>query len=614
MCGIAGVLSLDGRALQPGLAATMRDAIQHRGPDGNGEYDGGGIQLAACRLAIVDLEPRGLMPMSSEDGRFHIVHNGEIYNRLELRDALEARGARLHTTTDTEVILQLYALDGPQMLDTLDGMFSFAIWDTRERTLFAARDRVGEKPFYYAVHEGRLFFGSEPKALFAGGIPKAFNEETWLELVSFRSVAGERTAYRGVKTLLPAHWLRAGANGVETGEWWRFPTTGPAPSKDSFGELLESSVRRRLIADVRVGTLLSGGLDSSAVTALAAALSKHKIPAFTVRYDGLAMDEGEFASAAARKAGVEHHEVRVAAGERPQLLVDCTRYLDEPINFPATPEILAVSRYARQHVRVLLTGESADELFGGYTRMRLLRYPTLMGLAGRVLAPFKSRLRFGSRWYRVASSAGVSRAEFIAASYSDGDPRRFSRRPLAEWAPYRAQVAEQAVLDYREPVRQAMAYERYTHLPSIVATGDRMTMAAQIEARLSFTDPKLLAFAGLARTQDLFSGPHGKQPLREAMAGVLPESVINRRKRGWTSPYGVYLREIPEMREWMSKVPTHEIIAKSDLGRNGAQKTIDQFLTGAYQNTRDAWLIGRIVLWHQVCIEGIANPFNGRAP
>ena len=590
----------------------MRDAIVHRGPDGNGEFEAPGVQLAACRLAIVDLAPRGLMPMSSADGRFHIVHNGEIYNRLELRDELVAGGTTLHTTTDTEVILELYAQHGEAMLDRLDGMFAFAIWDTQKRELFAARDRVGEKPFSYAVHEGRFYFASEPKALFAAGIPKAFNEETWLELISFRSVAGERTAYRGVNTLLPGHWLRAGASGIETREWWRFPTDGPAPTRESFAGLFENSVRRRLIADVPVGTLLSGGLDSSAVTTLAAALSKHKIPAFTVRYDGLAMDEGEFASAAAKNAGVEHHEVRVPAGERPQLLIDCAWYLDEPINFPATPEILAISRYARQHVRVLLTGETADELLGGYTRMRLLRYPTLVKMTGSLLAPFKRRLPIGSRWYRAATSAGLSRAEWIAASYADGDPLRFTQRPVAEWAPYRAQVAEAATRDYREPVRQAMAYERYTHLPSIVAAGDRMTMSAGLEARLSFTDPKILEFAGLARTRDLFSGPHGKQPLREAMADRLPKSVIERRKRGWTSPYAVYLREQPELRRWLSEVPRHEIVAKTELGRDGAQLAIDRFLAGDNRYTRDSWVIGRIVLWHQVCVEGIRNPFNGK--
>ncbi len=592
----------------------MRDRIAHRGPDGNGEYDAPGVSLAACRLAIVDLERRGLMPMLSDDGRFHIVHNGEIYNRLELRDALQARGARLRTTTDTEVILQLFALDGPKMLESLDGMFAFAIWDAGKRELFAARDRVGEKPFFYAIHEGRLYFASEPKALFEAGVPRAFNEETWLELVSFRSVAGERTVYRDVNSLLPAHWLRAGAAGLETGEWWRYPTSGPPPTSESFAALLERSVHNRLIADVPVGTLLSGGLDSSAVTAVAAALSKHKMPSFTVRYDGLAMDEGEFASAAAKMAGVEHHEVRVPAGERPQLLVDATWHLDEPINFPASPEILAVSRYARQHVRVLLTGETADELFGGYGRLRLYRYPRLVDLTGRLLAPFEKRLRFGSRWSRAVSSTRLSQPEWIAASYADGNPTRFTRTPLAEWAPYRAHVAETAVQDYREPVRQAMAYERHTHLPSIVATGDRMTMGAAIEARLSFTDPRLLDFAGLARTKDSFSGPHGKQPLREAMVGRLPQSVLDRRKQGWTSPYAIYLREMPELRQWLSKVPQHEIVARSALGREGTRKVVDAFLGGDNSATRDSWMIGRIVLWHQVCVEGITNPFNGRAP
>jgi len=599
VCGIAGVVALDDRELAAGVAARMRDRISHRGPDGNGEYDAPGVSLAACRLAIVDLEPRGLMPMSSEDGRFHIVHNGEIYNRLELRDALEARGARLRTTTDTEAILQLFALDGPTMLDSLDGMFAFAIWDAAKRELFAARDRVGEKPFFYAIHEGRLYFASEPKALFEAGLRRSFNDETWLELVSFRSVAGERTVYRDVKSLLPAHWLTAGVAGVETGEWWRYPTSGPQPTRKSFAALLERSVDNRLIADVPVGTLLSGGLDSSAVTAVAAALSKHKIPSFTVRYDGLAMDEGEFASAAARMAGVEHHEVRVPAGERPQLLVDSTWHLDEPINFPATPEILAVSRYARQHVRVLLTGETADELFGGYGRLRLYRYPRLVDLTGRLLAPFERRLRFGSRWARAVSSTKLSKPEWIAASYADGDPTRFTRTPLAEWAPYRAQVAATAVRDYSEPVRQAMAYERHTHLPSIVATGDRMTMGAAIEARLSFTDPRLLDFAGLARTRDLFSGPHGKQPLREAMVGRLPRSVLDRRKQGWTGPYSIYLREMPELRQWLSKVPGHEIVARSELGREGTQQVIDAFLGGDTSATRDSWMIGRIVLWHQ---------------
>ncbi|MEA2677501.1 MAG: hypothetical protein QOJ81_1642 [Chloroflexota bacterium] len=612
MCGIAGAVTLDGRQLEPGTAARMRDRIVHRGPDGNGDFEAPGIQLAACRLAIVDLEPRGLMPMSSDDGRFHIVHNGEIYNRPELRDELAARGVTLNTTTDTEVIQVLYALDGPAMLDRLDGMFAFAIWDAERRELFAARDRVGEKPFYYAVHDGRFLFASEPKALFAAGVLIEFADETWLELLSFRSVAGERTVYRGVSSLLPAHWLRVADGRVETGRWWSYPTDGPAPVKGSFGPLFETSVRRRLVADVPVGTLLSGGLDSSAITTVAASLSQRRLPAFTVRYDGLALDEGEFATAAAQKAGVEHHEIRIAAAEMPGLLADATWHLDEPINFPASPDILAVARYASRHVRVLLTGETADELFGGYGRLRLYRYPLLVSVAGRVLRPFRSQLRFGSRWARAVASTSMSRADWIAASYADGDTARYTRAPLAEWAPYRARVAAEAVRDYDDPVRQAMAYERGTHLPAIVATGDRLTMAAAIEERLSFTDPALLDFAGRARKADLFSGVQGKQPLREAMAGRLPQSVLDRRKRGWMSPYTTYLRELPLLRDWLTRVPAHEIVARSVLGQDGARRVVDGFLAGDPRRAHDAWMIGRIVLWHQVCVEGHRDPFGGR--
>src|SRR5512141_1507572 len=191
MCGIAGAVTLDGRTLDAGIAARMRDRIVHRGPDGNGEFEAPDVSLAACRLAIVDLEPRGLMPMSSADGRLQLVHNGEIYNRPEPRDDLPARGVALRTTTDTEVILALYALEGPAMLDRLDGMFAFAIWDSDRHELFAARDRVGEKPFFYALDRSRFLFASEPKALFAAGVPAEFDDETWLELLTFRGVAGE---------------------------------------------------------------------------------------------------------------------------------------------------------------------------------------------------------------------------------------------------------------------------------------------------------------------------------------------------------------------------------------------------------------------------------------
>ena len=608
MCGIAGVVTLAGRDPEPGTAARMRDRIQHRGPDGNAEYEAAGIALAACRLAIVDLDPHGVMPMESADGRYRIVHNGEIYNRPELRDDLTRRGISLRTTTDTEVILQLFALHGPAMLDRLDGMFAFAIWDAQSHEMFAARDRVGEKPFFYAEHEGRLYFGSEPKALFAGGVPCRFDDETWSELMTFGAPAGRRTPYVGVKRLLGGEWLRVDGGEVATGRWWEFPTHPRQPARD-FGGLLAESVGRRLIADVPVGTLLSGGLDSSSVTALGQAQADHRLPAFTVRYADPSADEGAYASAAARFTGVDQHELHVADEELPELIAQAAWHLDEPMYFNATAELLAVSRFARRHVRVLLTGESADELLGGYGRFRQYRYLPWLRLAAATTRPVRGRLRRGSRWYRLSHAASLPRAEWIAASYANGDPRRFDHRPMAEWAPYRAQAAQQSVAAHRDPALQALAYERQTHLPTVLDNTDRLTMGAPLEARLPFTSSDLLAFAGSATRAELFRGAQGKQPLRAAMAGRLPPLVLNRRKRGWTSPYATYLRNSPHLRDWLTCVPEQPVIAEN-FGRDRAGNLIRQFLEGNDQAARDAWMIGRIALWHEVCVEGERDPFR----
>ena len=607
MCGIAGVVALTGSDPEAGIAGRMRDRIVHRGPDGNGQFDAPGVSLAACRLAIVDLDERGVMPMSSPDSRYRIVHNGEIYNRPELRAELEGAGIQLRTTTDTEVLLHLYATHGAAMLDRLDGMFAFAIWDSGQRELFAARDRVGEKPFFFAEHEGRLFFASEPKALFAGGVLPCFDVTTWSELLTFRSTAGERTPYVGVRRLLPGEWLRASRKGLTTGRWWTFPTTRDAGGLPEFGDLLRTAVRRRLVADVPVGTLLSGGLDSSSVTALAQAGTAQRIPAFTVRYDDPDSDEGEFATAAARRSGVEQHELRVNLDEMPDLIAEATWHVDEPMAFNASPELLAVSRYASERVRVLLTGESADELFGGYGRFRQYRYLPLLRVTGAALRPVRGRFRHGSRWYRMSHASSLSRAEWIAVTYADGDPARFDRRPLAEWAAFRATASEAATTDHSDPVLQALAYERQTHLTAVLDNTDRLTMGSHIEARLPFTSPDLLAYAGRATRADLFAGAQGKQPIRKAMADHLPPSVLDRRKRGWSSPYRSYLRESPRLRQWLAGVPMHPIVRSSPVAQK-ASLAVNRFLDGDDLAARDAWVLGRIVLWHQVGVEGERHP------
>ena len=273
MCGICGAVSTGEMSpLKNDQLITMRDLMQHRGPDDRGHINQAGVSLGSRRLAILDLSPRGHMPMSSEDGRYSITYNGEVYNFPELRTVLKDHGYSFRSNSDTEVVLNMYRHFGPRMLDQLNGMFAVAIWDEVEQQLFLARDRMGVKPLYYAEQDGVLYFASEEKALFAAGVKQEFDPETWEELLYFRYVAGERTPYVGVKRLLPGHYLTWKDGRADTTRWWhlaeraRSIEIGP-DVVTWFRETFDDAVNIRRISDVPVGVLLSGGLDSSSVAA-----------------------------------------------------------------------------------------------------------------------------------------------------------------------------------------------------------------------------------------------------------------------------------------------------------------------------------------------------------
>ncbi|MBA3714110.1 MAG: asparagine synthase (glutamine-hydrolyzing), partial [Pyrinomonadaceae bacterium] len=292
MCGICGIVHRD-RAypMSESVLLKMRDSLTHRGPDDAGQYLAPGIALGTRRLSILDLSQRGHMPMSTEDGRYWITYNGEVYNFQELRSELESRGHAFRSHTDTEVVLRLYAEQGPAMLDRLNGMFAFAIWDSQERVLFLARDRVGVKPLYYAFEGDALYFASEEKALFAAGLAPKFDTTTWEELLCFRYVAGEQTPFVDVKRLLPGHYLLWKDGGVQIRRWWHLAERAAAQRESLpknplqwFEEIFNSAVDLRRISDVPVGVLLSGGLDSSSVATSLASQAGSGVSSFTVRF------------------------------------------------------------------------------------------------------------------------------------------------------------------------------------------------------------------------------------------------------------------------------------------------------------------------------------------
>jgi asparagine synthase (glutamine-hydrolysing) len=395
MCGIVGIVKFDPReSVEEPRLKLMRDVLRHRGPDGEGLLIDGPVGLGHRRLAIVDVAG-GHQPMANEDETAWIVYNGEIYNHAELRPGLEARGHRYRTRSDTETILHLYEEEGERCVERLRGMFAFALWDRARGRVVLARDRLGIKPLYYACTDQELLFGSEIKAvLAAGAIRAALNEAVLPEFLATRFVSGEETFFRGVRALRPGRTLSWSlADGLQERRYWRLPAEtdeGPATFEERAGELrqrLTQAVRSHLMSDVPLGLFLSGGLDSSGLAALMAGMVAEPIRTFAVGFADAEANELAYARLAAQAVGAKHDEVVISPGEFFEALPQLVWHEDKPIAFPASVPLYFVSRLAREHVKVVLSGEGADELFLGYPWYRIMLWNERLGRAYRAVVP-----------------------------------------------------------------------------------------------------------------------------------------------------------------------------------------------------------------------------------
>jgi asparagine synthase (glutamine-hydrolysing) len=391
MCGICGIYHFDeGRAFNETALRSMAASIQHRGPDDCGFLIDKNLGLGHQRLSIIDLSKAAHQPMFDESGRFSIIFNGEIYNYLELRQQLMNKGCRFFSNSDTEVILRLFMEEGPDAVTKLNGMFAIVIWDKVERTLFAARDRLGIKPFYYYQDNSSFAFASEIKALFKSGLVNPeLNPDGLAEYLTFQFCLQEKTLFRNIRKLEPGCWMTLGAGGkTHIQKYWDLDFNVDTDHTPDFFEselklLLEDAVRIQLRADVPVGTHLSGGLDSSTVTCLAASLLDAPIHTFSGGFrDGEKYDETRYARMAAHQAGSIHHEVFPDERQFVEEMKSLMEAMDEPAAGPGIFPQLMVSRLAKQNVKVVLGGQGADEVFGGYTRY-LVAYLEECGPSGR---------------------------------------------------------------------------------------------------------------------------------------------------------------------------------------------------------------------------------------
>ena len=580
MCGIAGIINFTEDLVKEDMLYQMGEAIKHRGPDDSGVWTNGKVGFAHQRLSIIDTSSDGHQPMHSSDRRYSIIFNGEIYNHNDFRSELKAKGFDFKSTSDTEVLLYMYIAYGASMLHRLNGMFAFAIWDDQKNELFVARDRYGVKPLYYYLDITKFIFASEPKAIFATGIAKEVNPSNLNEWLMYRYVAGENTLYKGIHKLLPGHTAIIKPNGYFRDTRWyhlgeRILSHAQINNPQKwFEETFHQSVKYRMMADVPVGVLLSGGLDSSSITASLKLSGFKDISTFNIGFKDYVNDESNIARQFSDSLNYPFHSINLEGNELYNTLNQSIHHLDEPLVHMNDPQILAISRYAKKHVKVLLSGEGADEIMGGYVRYKTFRY---IGIRNQIyymlkLTPEKyksNRLKKLERYLKIGGLNQLIMGN--ASNYFECDFEEMGLNYLGISNDYRSRVMQEARAVFpKNPTKQLLYYDQHTYLQSLNERNDRATMAAGIECREPFQDYRIVEGIGTLNTNWLTAGKKGKRILFETMKHHLPDNITSFRKVGLSVPWIKLIKESENLSElWNGFVSSHkfnqEILDRIDL-------------------------------------------------
>jgi len=567
MCGICGIFEFQRRDTIPeSLVRRMTDTIIHRGPDDEGIFVDQGLGFGFRRLSIIDLAG-GHQPLSNEDGRVWVMLNGEIYNFAELRDDLISRGHQFRTRSDTETIVHLYEEYGEGCFRRLRGMFAIAIWDSRERKLLLARDRVGKKPLFYAANGQRVLFGSELKALLAGdSLSRTIDQEALADYFSFGYVPAPKTIYRSVRKVLPGHYLVASQKELREVSYWElsFGETENR-SEEEWAERLRHQIceatRVRLMSDVPLGAFLSGGVDSSSVVAMMTHLMKRPVTTCSIGFDDKEYDEAGYARQIADRFKSEHHEETV----RPralEILDKLVWHYDEPFADSSAIPTYYVSKVARQHVTVALGGDGGDESFAGYRRYMLdhfenrFRQYVPASLRSNVFGPLGNwypALAWAPRVFRAkATFQSLSRTplEGYFNSISYFRPAEKHRLFTHEFNKSLAGYDSIDVLRHhydRAGTDDLLSRIQYVDIKTyltddILAKVDRASMAVSLEVRAPLLDHHLLEMAARIPSSLKLRGREGKYIFKKAMASELPDGILNRKKMGFAIPLGRWFR------------------------------------------------------------------------
>lgn len=629
MCGINGIIysSRSGRAVDAETLIRMRDVVRHRGPDEGGIFVEGNIGLGHRRLSIVDVKS-GHQPMFNADNTCVIAFNGEIYNHADYRAELESKGYRYKTRCDTETILHLYEEFGARCVHKLRGMFAFAIWDKNKREVFIARDRLGVKPLYYLLDDdGNLFFGSEIKSLLeAKATRPELNYSALPDQLANHGTSYDETLFKGVKRLLPGHFLLWKDGNVEIEQYWdvsfapKYSDRSDADLVEEWSDLFTESVRLRLMADVPLGMFLSGGIDSSAICAVMSGMVDDPIKTFSVGFKEADANEFAYARSVSKAFATDHHEIIVSPQQFFEALPDLVWHEDEPLGFIASVPLYFVSKLAQKHVKVVLTGEGSDEILAGYGRYSKALQLLSFGERYESITPsfVRSAVKSGvlslpASLNRKLGRTFLSRRADIEDLYFDNFavfPKALqhkllspdSKSRISERNPYLYQNQWVADTDAKGLLDKLLYADAKTYLHELLMKQDQMSMAASIESRVPFLDHKLVEFTAKLPERLKLRGNTTKWILREAMKSVLPHEILSRPKMGFPVPVGKWLRN--EFRHVIDEyVLSERTMNRGIFDKKFLREIVGKHLTGENHDER-LWFLVNFEIWQRRFFDG----------
>jgi len=617
MCGICGIINHDhANPVDAGTLERMKAVITHRGPDDHGTHIDGGAGLGFRRLSIIDLK-LGHQPMSNEDGSVWVVFNGEIYNHEDIRGELIARGHQYKTRCDTETIIHLYEEEGINAFSRLNGMFALAIWDGRKKRAILVRDRLGIKPLYYVQNGGRLIFGSEIKTILeAAPDCREVNVDCVPEYLTFRYPAGEQTMFRDIRCLLPGHILTLQDGRTTIEKFWDLPDPQDTFSvkentlMEQLDELLNNSVKLRLMSDVPLGSFCSGGVDSGLTTAYATKHGKLGIDTFSVGFDEADFDESLFAKMVSDRYQTRHHTLTINNRKFADSLPKIIWYYDEPLNHANSVPIHHIAKLARQFVTVVLTGEGSDELFAGYPRYNIAKiYSKAMAVPRFGRALFKKAVDLTSmrRVRKLGYFMPMSPSE-VAVYNASFVERPFVRDLLPESAvnsalEYRYSFTHNPEIGRRDLLTRLWRLDMKTYLVSLLHRMDKMTMAASIEARVPFLDHRVVEWGLRVPPTLKINGFTNKYLVKKLGVTLLPREVIFRGKSGFGVPIGRWARDDKLLGRYLKLFAEPEFTNRDYLNVGRVRQVVSEHLEGKTDHGEVLWNLINLELWHRIFID-----------